>query len=228
MQQYSYDLVNGYPIASIRGRKFLIDTSIPYTIADRPMVLEGQRFEVFPEVTGLTTANMGSVVGIELDGVLGANVTDQFVLKIRPEQQTLVLDQYLDAFPLEIPVDNLGGLAIMHQTIAGKRVKAFLSLGTRLSYISADSVEGLEPIGKVRDIMGMIGEFETEVYQLSVAVGRDVHDFNFGVIPAQMQNYFDMANVQAAIGSELLQHYALDLSMDDGVLMLDPLQQTRH
>ena len=56
MQQYSYDLVNGYPIANIRGRKFLIDTSMPFTLADRPMAIESEHFEVATEVMGLTTA----------------------------------------------------------------------------------------------------------------------------------------------------------------------------
>jgi hypothetical protein len=228
MQQYSYELVNGYPIANIRGRKFLIDTSLPFTIADRPMVIEGQRFEVAPEVMGLTTAQMEAVIGAELDGVLGANVTDQFVLKIRPDHHELVLDHYLDAYPLEIPVENLGGTAIMNQTIAGKRIKAFLSLGTRLSYINASMVEGLEPIGRESDVLSLVGEIETDVYHLSVAIGQSSLDFKFGVIPAELEGFVEMANVQGAIGSELLQHYALTLSLHDGVLMLDPVAATLH
>jgi hypothetical protein len=158
-----------------------------------------------------------------VDGILGANVTDEFVLKIQPLQRRLVFDDNLDAFPVVIEVENLGGTAIMRQTIAGKSVKAFLTLGTRLSYVSPAMVEGLEPIGHERDVLGMVGEFETDVYELPVTIGQDIRSFSFGVIPPQMQHFVDMANVQASIGSELLQHYALTLSMDEGVLMLDYL-----
>ena len=228
MQQYSFNLVNGYPVANIRGRNFLIDTSLPFTVADRPMLIQGDRFEVAPEVMGLSASQMSAAVGFELDGILGANVIDNFVMKIQPNENTLVLDHYLDAFPLEIDIDNLGGMAIMNQTIAGKRQKAFLALGMHLSYVKAEMVEGMEPLGYERDVIGVIGEFETPVYQLPVAIDRKVHNFKFGVIPPQIQDFIEMANVTAAIGSELLQHYAVSLSMDDGVLMLDPLETQIH
>ncbi|MEH6570952.1 MAG: hypothetical protein V7709_17860 [Halioglobus sp.] len=228
MQQYSYNLVNGHRVANIRGRKFLIDTSMPFTVADRPMLIGGDRFEVAPEVMGLNTAQISKVVGLELDGILGANVIDNYVMKILPAENTLVLDHYLDAFPLEIDIDNLGGMVIMNQTIAGIRQKAFLALGMRLSYVNAAMVEGLEPIGYERDVVGMIGEFETPVYQLPVAIDRKIHNFKFGVVPTQIQDFIEMANVTAAIGSELLQHYAVSLSINDGVLMLDPLETQIH
>ena len=132
MQQYSCSLINGYPIANIRGRNFLVDTGLPFTVADRPMLIEGKRFEVAPEVMGITARQMSSSIGFPVDGILGANVTDEFVLTIKPLQHKLGFDQYLDAFPVKMEIENLGGTAIMKQTIAGKRIKAFLNLGTRL------------------------------------------------------------------------------------------------
>ena len=49
-----------------------------------------------------------------------------------------------------------------------------------------------------------------------------------GVIPAQLRDFIEMVNVSACIGSELLQHYALTLTLDEGVLMLDPLATQIH
>jgi hypothetical protein len=228
MQQYSYNMINGYPIANIRGRNFLIDTALPFTVSDRPVLIEGERFEVAPEVMGLTTSCISATAGFRLDGILGANVTGNFVLKIQPQQHKLVFDRYLDDFPLEIEVENLGGTAIMNQTIAGKRVKAFLTLGTRFSYVNPDMVEGLEPIGREHDVLGMVGEIEADVYSLPVAIGQQSHDLKFAVIPVQLRDFIERANVTALIGSELLEHYAVSLSMDEGLLMLDPLHQQLH
>jgi hypothetical protein len=228
MQQYSYELINGYPITNIHGRNFLIDTALPFTVADRPISIAGKRFEVAPEIMGITPSKLSATAGIPLDGILGANLIEKFVLKIQPRQHKLVFDRYLDAFPLEIDIENLGGTAIMHQTIAGKRVKAFLTLGTRLSYVMPEMVEERKPIGRERDVLGMIGEIETEVYSLPVAIGKRSHHLRFAVIPAQLQDFIERANVTACIGSELLQYYALTLAMDEGVLMLDPLQQQLH
>lgn len=228
MQQYAYNMINGFPIAEIRGRNFLIDTALPFTVADRPLLIEGRRFEVASEVMGVTTSQLSATAGFQLDGILGANVTDQFVIKIQPEQHTLTLDHYLDAFPQEIAVQNLGGSAIINQTIADKKVKALLTLGTRLSYVKKNMVEGRVSIGRESDVLSVVGSIETEVFILPVTIGQRTHDFRFGVIPDQLWEFIEQANVTASIGSELLQHYALSLSMDDEVLMLDPLRARLH
>lgn len=228
MEQHSYNLINGYPITRLHGRQFLIDTGLPFSVAERPLLLEGKRFEVADEIMGLSTESMRDVTGMKIDGILGGNVIDEFVLKIRPSENRLLLDHYLDDYALEIEIDNLGGLAIMHQTINGELLKAFLAVGARLSYVAADKVEGLTPVGYEHDVLGLAGEFETPVYQLPVNIGNQVHQFRFGVIPEQTREFIELANVQAAIGSEILCHYDLTLAMDEGVLMLDPLNGQLH
>lgn len=228
MQKYTYNMINGFPIAKIRGRNFLIDTALPFTVADRPLLIEGKRFEVAPEVMGVTTSQLSAAAGFQLDGILGANVTDQFVIKIQPERHRLVFDHCLDDFPHEIEVQNLGGTAIMNQTIAGIKVKALLTLGTRLSYVKKEMVQGRESIGYESDVLGIVGSIKTEVFMLPISIGERTHDFRFGIIPEQVWDFIEQANVTASIGSELLQHYALTLSMGEEVLMLDPLQIHLH
>jgi hypothetical protein len=228
MWQYSYNLINGYPVASIGAEKFLIDTALPFSVAQQPIFIAGERFEAASEVMGVTASAMNAAVGIKLDGILGGNVTDRFVIKIRPLEHKVLFDQYLDDYPLEMDIQNLGGTAIMHQTIAGKQLKAFLALGNRLSYVHPELVEGLTPVGLERDVLGMLGEIQTEVYSLPVSLGRTTHMFRFGVTPEPLLEVMAMANVTASLGSELLEHYALTLAIDEGVLMLDPLGPTTH
>jgi hypothetical protein len=228
MQQYQYQNINGYPVANIRGRQFLVDTGLPFTVAARPVLIDGERIDACDEVTGLNANSFNDLVGIGLDGILGANVTDRFVMKIRPEQGALIFDQYLDDMPMEIAVDNLAGVPSIHQTINGKHLKAFLSIGSHLSWVKADMVAGLQPVGRDRDMMGFTGEVDTPVYELPVAFGDGEHRFRFGVLPEELAAMADMANVSAVIGGELLDYYAMSLSMSEGVLLLDPVGVSVH
>ena len=74
-EQFAYANINGYPLADIHGRSFLVDTSMPFTLAARPLVLGGQKIDVAPEVLGLNLERIRNAVHVPLDGVLGANVT---------------------------------------------------------------------------------------------------------------------------------------------------------
>lgn len=227
MQQYAYRTVNGYPIANIRGRQYLLDTGTPFTVGSQPLVIDGELIEVRREVLGITSDKMSEFVGCRLDGILGANLTDRFVVRIDPVAESLVLDQYLDTASIEIEVINLGGLPSVRQTVAGRQIRAFLFLGSHLSWVSADTVADREPVAYDREYFSFTGEIHTPVYHLPVLIGRQRHDMRFGVMPPEIQAMVDMANVSALIGSELLDHYRLSLSMQEELLLLDPLVSDR-
>ena len=222
-QSFSYQNANGYPLAEIHGRTYLIDTSTPYTLANKPLLLGGERIDVATEVMGLSVEQVSSAIQLPLDGVLGANITDRFVMRLRPEERLLSFDDYQDAMPIEVEIENLGGMPVMHQTLAGQRVKAALSIGGTLSWIKRDLVSGLEPVGRESDVMGYVGAVEAEVYELPVSIGSREHLLRFGVLPEPMETFLEMANVQAIIGGELIRHYAMSLDMREGELALEPV-----
>ncbi|MEH6588966.1 MAG: hypothetical protein V7746_01855 [Halioglobus sp.] len=223
MLDYAYIPVNGHVVANIRGRRFLFDSGLPRSIADRPLLLEDKRIDVDSEVMGLRVSDYSAMLGFEVDGVLGSNVASDFILSILPEQKRLVFDHYEKDFPINIEIENMGGLAVMHNSIGGKRLKALLNIGSKLSFIRADMVEGYEPIGRELDVFGFIGERGVDVYSLPVNIEGRIINLRFGVLPPEMEVWLEMANIEAALGSELLDHFALSLALEQGVVALDPI-----
>jgi hypothetical protein len=223
MEEFHYTPVNGHAVARIHGRQFLLAPGLPFSIANRPLLLEGQKIEVEAKVLGLTLEDLIPRVGVELDGVLGANVSDRFVVNIDPRDYRLEFDQYQKYFPISVPVDNLGGAANWHVSIGGRRARALLDLGSKLSLIHPDLVEGLEPDGRETEVLGFIGPCEMDVYSLPVLVDREAVHLRFAAVPPEIALRMELANVQAIIGYELLEHYALSLAMSEGELSLDPL-----
>ena len=68
-----------------------------------------------------------------------------------------------------------------------------------------------------------IGPRDVDVYTLPLMIGQRAIHMRFGVMPVGMAESLELANVQATLGSELLEHFALSLAMEEGVLSLDPL-----
>ena len=221
-EEFAYANVKGYPLAEIHGRTFLVDTSMPFTLAERPLVLGGEKIEVADEVVGLSLGKIRSAIDLPMDGVLGANVTDRFALRVKPQEQVISLDDYQDALPIEVAVENLGGMPVMHETVNGQRLKAALAIGGPLSWVKSDLVAEMSPVGRDRDVLGFVGAVETDIYELPVDIAYRQHKLRFGVLPEALEHLLDMANVQAIIGSELIEHYAMSLNMREGELALEP------
>ena len=223
MQAFSYVPVNGHGVADIDGRKFLVEPGLPFSMAERPIHIDGREIDVQDEVFGLRVADLSPRVGIQLDGVLGANASGDFVVNLLPDQRSIVFDQYLSDFPINIQVDNLGGVASLHLGIAGKRSRGLLDLGCGLSLVHPKLVEGLEPESRECEVFGYIGRRDIDIYSLPVMLERRPVHLRFGVLPEELLCWLEAANVEAIIGHELLQHYAVSLAIEEGSVSLDPL-----
>ena len=67
------------------------------------------------------------------------------------------------------------------------------------------------------------GAREVDVYSLPVMIDRRTIHMKFGVMPSETADSLELANVQATLGYELLEHFAVSLAMEEGTVSLDPL-----
>lgn len=223
MQAFSYVAVNGHGVAHINGRKFLIDLGLSYSIAQRPMLIDGQRIGVEPQVNGLTTQAFSDQLGVDLDGVLGANLSSEFVVSILPRARSIIFDHSLSEFPINVEADNVGGIAAIGASVGGKQLRGFLDLGNSLSLIRADQVGAYEAVDTDTAVFSFVGAAEVKVYELPVMLGDKVIYLRFGAMPPKYAQWLEMVNIQVVLGHELLKHFAVSLAVEEGIVSFDPL-----
>ncbi len=64
---------------------------------------------------------------------------------------------------------------------------ACLDTGAKLSYATKEAVQGLTPIGREKDFHPEFGEFEVDVYVLSITVGTRAFEGRFGLLPDMLR-----------------------------------------
>ena len=228
MESFELLRTSGPVVARIHNRQYLLDNSMPATLAQRPLLIDGQRIEASDEQLGLNTAMFSRLLAMPLDGVLGADVSGEFAIKLRPQEGRVIFDKYSGDLPIRVQVESIGGVPLFHQTVNGKLLKAALSLGSSLSYLAPHMLEDFEAIGVERDIFSG-GAIETvEVYRVPVSFDNGIVDMRFGAAPAVLAQAMELANIQAVIGSEVLDHYDMDMVIADGEILLDPQQPSIH
>lgn len=223
MQEFRYVPVNGHAVAQVNGGSYLLDTGLPRSMARQSLSFAGRDIAVEREVLGLTVADLSAAVGAPLDGVLGANLFEQFEVGIDPHKHTVGLDIGPVDYPLQLAVENLAGIAQVTLGVAGRKTRGLLELGMGVSLVHPNLVRDLEPAGRCRELFGYIGEREMDVYWVPVTLGDQLLHLRFGAMPPEVSTWLELANVEATLGYEVLDHYALHLSMSQGTLGLKPL-----
>ena len=120
-----------------------------------------------------------------------------------------------------VPIGNFMGIPILKFAHHGKVLAAFFDTGAALSYMLAEELDGLQPDSVQEEFYPLIGNFMTPVYQLPINVGGECHSLRFGCLPEELRPMLDAGGVKAILGTGLLKHFGICLSIRDQVLKLD-------
>jgi hypothetical protein len=93
---------------------------------------------------------------------------------------------------LAIPIEIVMGVPVVTGRSSRGRVRAVIDSGASLSYVPADVVQGLTPIGKRSDFYPGFGEFETDVWRVRAEIGGRRIIISAGILPPMLQMMFGL------------------------------------
>jgi len=221
MGHYIYQRVHGHIIVNIAGRPCVLDTGSVLSIGAYPITIRGREFEVHDSYLDVTCEYLSREIGTRVEGLIGADIISQFTLGIYPTEQMVQFEESPAEGAIVVPIDNFMGVPILKFAYDGKVLPAFFDTGAPLSYLLAEQLEGLQPEGVQEEFYSPIGNFLTPVYQLPIKVGGECHSLRFGCLPEELRPMLEAGGVKAILGSGLLKHFGMCLSIRDQVLKLD-------
>ncbi len=101
------------------------------------------------------------------------------------------------------------GVPIIRAQISEKPVRMFFDTGAQLSYLSAEMTTDLEPSGTATDFYPGIGEFQTDVYEISMGLAFETLHLKVGVLHQPLQHLLEMASAGGILGTAILQTHEL-------------------
>jgi len=220
MAEYSYRIMFGHIIADVEGQLLLIDTGAPASIGADIVVISGNSYSVQKNYLGVTAAYLSEQIGAKIDGLIGADVIQDFVLTVDPVREKISFDSQTSQFPIIVSIEDFMGIPIVTVTVNESDVRAFFDTGAQLSYIDSQFTKGIAPSGQREDFYPGIGRFSTDIFQLNTKIGGEHLIFTYGNLPDLLQLTLMMADTQAIIGTELLKTHAFSLSISNRELRL--------
>jgi hypothetical protein len=177
-----------------RGRLALLDTGSPMSIG------RGDEYRVAGQVFNPSTAMQsvldaaGDHIGRKVDWLFGHDFfASNRVLIDWPSRQVRILGAN-EPTPrgFAIPIELVMGVPAVTGRSSHGTVRAIIDSGASLSYVPANVVQGLTPVGKRSDFYPGFGEFETDVFRVRTEIGGRFINISAGVLPPMLQMMFGL------------------------------------
>ena len=205
--EYGLSFEMGHLFAEIGGRKFVLDTGSPMSMAASPgLDFRGRELRLSGNVLGLTPTQLSGFIGTEVHGLLGTDVLNEQDLLFDFERGKLAVPNA--PLPLEgeaIPFKPVMGVPLVEASVDGQAYGFFFDTGARISYFQEEAVLEKGPkIGTDEDFYPGFGRFSTETYRLEVQLGSRVFSLVTGTLPARLGLSLGMAGADGILGNEVL------------------------
>jgi len=223
MQIFRYELINGHVIAKHDGALYLIDTGSPSSVAaETNFTFVGKNHIVQTDFLGVTVDSLSSHIGVKIDALIGADLLKDFGMVIDPRTSELKLFHgKLELCGMEMPVELFMGIPIIDASINGRKIRIFFDTGAKLSYLNPELTGDLTNIGYAEDFYPGLGQFQTEIYSVSLKLGMEEIEMTVGNLPDLLQVSLMMAGTAGILGTSILSSHVIGLDPGQQKLVLE-------
>ena len=219
---YTLRLVNGHPVFELDGKKTLLDSGSPFSLGrESDLYFMNSVLPLSQEFLGVKLDTLSRLIGTPLDLMMGADILLKYsVLLDLPQELIQFSEMGTKIHGRTVPLRMMAGVPIVHCHANGSAIQAVFDTGSRLSYINRSLVGNSASIGKEKDFYPGVGEFETEIYQVSFDIGGIYLSLRTGVLPPMLESALALTGAQAILGTELLHNFVVWLNLSDGEMVL--------
>ena len=221
MTTYPFGFDHDHIIFEVDGKRVLLDTGAPATIADADdFVFLGEQRSPANNFLGLTVEQLSELVGARIDVLLGMDVIGAQPLTIDVESGRLGFGGQTPDGGVALDVSSVIGVPAITATVAGRDLRAYFDTGAKISFVPRDLVGGTPAVDRIEDFYPGFGRFETDLHRLPCSIGGLESNLDCGMLPDLLQTALGMTGVKGIIGHEVCRRWTVVLDMQQRELRL--------
>ncbi len=221
-ESISIETIGGHIIALMGGKRVLIDTGAPNSISDSGYLeILGERHVFGGGFSGLTMSQLNDYLNTPINALLGGDTLGAFYFSL--DTRAGIMELSTEPIPFEgteVPVTPFMNIPMIDIEIKGRKGRAFLDTGAKLSFVRRETVSGSPVLGTAMDFYPGFGSFMTNLYSCPLVVAGFHREMTFGNLPDVLEETLIMANVEAIIGTEILDCFRICFNLPRQKLIL--------
>lgn len=199
-------LEKGLIFVILNGKKWLLDTGAPASFGGTPKIqIDGKNFLISRNFMSFNKDSLVRELNIELEGLIGNDVINQFDFLFDVEHQTVTIsNDHLKLEGQNINLSYLIGSPLLKVTILSQEFTTIFDTGAEINYILDDIIQNFEPMGRFEDYNPILGKFSTETYNVEITIGGILFRLRCGKLPEIGSAPLQAFGVKGIIGNSIL------------------------
>ena len=191
---------------SLKDGLWLFDTGAPQSFGEGgKLVILEKEFPIATSFMGLDANKVSEHAGVEMQGLLGADVINHFDYRIDVQNESIeISEDSIEMGQSPLQINEFTGIPILTAEIGGAEYSMFFDSGAQYSYFQGDDLSRFPPLGKVSDFYPGVGPFETDTFSVPMKIGSVDISTQCGKLPNLLAMTLSMADTSGIIGNELL------------------------
>lgn len=227
---FPFNFVDGHVVMSDGDRQVLVDTGAPTSIGNiAEWKFLGESIPLARSFSGVTPDQLTDFVGTRIDILLGADLLSRRAFQINLNQEQVVFPLILQSSKgCVLNARMVHGVPIVDVSAGNVKLQAVVDTGAKLSYLAEDLIKDLPQHGEAEDFYPGIGRFRTRTYSICWKLGTETVKLQCGVLPLSIRSLLGSFGVRGIIGTELLRHFVLGFSLQEGTIILQQIEQPKQ
>ncbi len=211
---------NSHLFLELSDGLWMHDTGAPASFGRLPSLrIHDQEFAIPDNYMGLNAQTLSELVGVDCQGLLGADVLGAFDQLIDLPGGNLTLSTgELSHSGESLKLEEFMGIPIVSAMVAGETFRLFFDTGAQVSYLQNDVIESFPPAGTMEDFYPGFGRFETATHMVPYVLGSRSHTFRSGRLPGLLGMSLMMADADGILGNTLLEERPVGYFPRRGIL----------
>ena len=205
------EMPGGHLILRHDDHTLLLATGSPVSMGRRPTYrFLDREIPVLLRYQGMTMEQWSESIGVNIDVLLGCDVLGRHAVTIDPEASHVVFDEDTARPCAHIaPLWTVAGMPVVEIGLAGRKLRALLHTGATLSCLREVDIRAQRCVGVARDCYPGLGEFTTELRQVTLMFGDQQVSLECGLLPPAIEQALRPVDVHGIVGTDLLRAFGV-------------------
>ncbi len=185
---------------------WVLDTGAPTSFGFlQSLEIAGQQFACPARFMGLDAGILGRHIGLEVSGLIGTDVLDQFDIVFSLKAgEVLFSKDAIEMQGTELQMEAFMGVPIIPALMGGQEQRMFFDTGAALCYWQGSDLSSFPPKGTVTDFYPGFGEFEVETHLVPLDLMGRATTVVCGALPGMLGNTLGLAGVDGILGNAIM------------------------
>jgi hypothetical protein len=221
-KKYELELYDGHALIKENDNVILIDTGSQVTFHTSSVLnFMGRNFDVGTSYGGIDVESLSSMLGRPITTLLGMDIISRYEVLFDYNNKAVTFSDETTGMDGEVvSISSFGGVPVVNVRIKNKTIKVVVDTGAKISYMSGEFLNGMDPVGRVQDFYPLLGNFETDIYNLTTNIENESFDVKYGKLPDMLKKLLLTGGIHGILGYDLMSNFKVLLDIGSEKMIL--------